>query len=109
MYSRHATSGTQEALVALMIKYPLRQLAIASTSTKPTPLPASQETQDTPLPDAPMTAPVETEGWKTMEGKATQRKKKNEEADQKRAKKTSDKPLTMIYLFIYLFINRMQP
>jgi hypothetical protein len=94
MHSRHATSAAQEALDALMIKYPPRQLANASTSAKPTPSPAGPETQDTPLPDAPATAPVETDGWKTVEGKATQRQKKNEEADKKRAKETNNKPPT---------------
>jgi hypothetical protein len=92
IHSRHATSAAQEALDALMIKYPPRQLAIASTSANSTPSPASPETQDTPLPDAPATAPVETEGWKTVEGKAIQRKKKNEEADKKRAKEMNNKP-----------------
>jgi hypothetical protein len=77
-----------------MIKYLLRQLAIASASMKPIPSPAGPETQDSPLPDAPATAPVETEGWKTVEGKATQRKKKNEEAGRKRVIETSDKPPT---------------
>jgi hypothetical protein len=48
---------------------------------KPTASPASPETQDTPLPDAPTTALVDTEGWKTVEGKAIQRKKKTAEAD----------------------------
>jgi hypothetical protein len=43
----------------------------------PAPPPGSPATQDTPLPNAPATAPVETEGWKTVEGK---------------------------YLFIYLFL-----
>jgi hypothetical protein len=62
MHSRHATSATQEALDALMIKYPPCQLAIASTSVQPTPPPNGPATQDTPLPDAPATAPVETEG-----------------------------------------------
>jgi hypothetical protein len=50
--------------------------------------------QDTPLPDAPTTAPVETESWKMVEGKATQRKKRNEEADKKWAKEACDKPPT---------------
>jgi hypothetical protein len=92
MHSRHATSAAQEALDALMIKYPPRQLVITSTSVKSTPPPDGLATQDTPLPDAPATAPVETEGWKTVEGKATQRKKKNEEAGKKRAKEMNDKP-----------------
>jgi hypothetical protein len=94
MHSRHATSTTEQALDTLMIKYPLHQLANASTSAKPAPSPASPETQDTPLPDAPTTAPVETEGWKTMEGKATQRNKKNEVADKKWAKEMNNKPPT---------------
>jgi hypothetical protein len=92
-HSRHATSAAQEALDVLMIKYPLCQLAIDSTSAKPTPPPGGSATQDTPLPDAPATAPVATEDWKTVEGKATQRKKRNEEEDKKRAKEISDKPL----------------
>jgi hypothetical protein len=84
MHSHHATSAVHEALDALMFKYPPRELATASASVKPTPSPASPETQDTPLPDAPSTTPVETNGWKTVEGKATQRKKKTEEADKRR-------------------------
>jgi hypothetical protein len=92
MHSHHATSAAQEALDALMIKYPPRQLAIVSTSTKPTPPPSGPAMQDTPLPNAPSTAPVETDGWKTVEGKATQRKKQNEEAGKKRVKEMSDKP-----------------
>jgi hypothetical protein len=62
MHSRHATSTAQEALDALMIKYPPHPLVIASTSVKPTPPPNGPATQDTPLPDAPITAPVEMEG-----------------------------------------------
>jgi hypothetical protein len=75
-----------------MIKYPPCQLTIASTSAKPTPPPGSPATQGTPLPDTPATAHVETDGWKTVEGKAAQRKKNNEEADKKRAMETSNKP-----------------
>jgi hypothetical protein len=67
---------------------------IASTSAKPKPPPDGPATQDIPLPDAPMTAPVETEGWKTMEGKAIQRKKKNAEVDKKQAKEVHDKTPT---------------
>jgi hypothetical protein len=93
MHSRHATSATQEALDALMIKYSPRQLAIDSTSAKPTPPPGGPATQDTPLPDAPATAPMEMEGWMTVEGKATQRKKWNEEAEKKWAKEPSNKTL----------------
>jgi hypothetical protein len=83
MYSHYATSTTQEALDALMIKYPPHQLMIASTSAIPTPPPSSPAIQDIPLPNAPATAPMESEGWKTLEGKAMQRKKKNEEAGKK--------------------------
>jgi hypothetical protein len=94
MHSCHATSAAQEALDALMIKYPPRQLAITSTSAKPIPPPGGLATQDIPLPNAPATAPMETKGWKTVEGKATQRKKKNEEVGKKWANEMSDKPLT---------------
>jgi hypothetical protein len=71
MHSCHATSAAQEPLDALMIKYPPYPLAITSTSTEPIPPPDGRATQDTPLPNAPVTALVETEGWKTVEGKAT--------------------------------------
>jgi hypothetical protein len=37
---------------------------------------------------------VETEGWETVEGKATQRKKKNAEADKMCAMETNGKPPT---------------
>jgi hypothetical protein len=78
-----------------MIKYPPCQLAITSTSANATPPPAGQETQDTPLPNAPTTAAVEMDGWKTVQGKATQRKKKNEAADKEWTKEISDKPPTI--------------
>jgi hypothetical protein len=94
MHSCHATSAAQEALNALMIKYPPCPLAITSTSMESIPPPDGLATQDTPLPDAPVTAPVETEGWKTVEGKATRRKKKNTEADKKKAKERHDKTPT---------------
>jgi hypothetical protein len=67
MHTCHATCATQEVLDALMIKYPLRQLANASTFAKPVPSPVGPETQDIPLPDTPATAPVETDGWKTVD------------------------------------------
>jgi hypothetical protein len=92
MHSCYATSTAHEALDALMIKYPPRQLVITSTTAKPTPPPGSPATQDTPLPNAPATAAVEMEGWRTVEGKATQRKKKTEEAGKKWVKEMSDKP-----------------
>jgi hypothetical protein len=74
MHSKHATSAAQDALDALMIKYPPRPTAITSTEVTTDPLPDNPAVQDTTLPDAPVTAPVETEGWKTVEGQATQRK-----------------------------------
>jgi hypothetical protein len=95
MHSCHATSAAQEALDALIIKYPPRQLAITSASVKPVPPPDGPATQDTALPDTPMTAPVETEGWKTVEGKATQKKKKSTAADKKWAKEMHDNTQTM--------------
>ncbi|KAI5809334.1 hypothetical protein BZA77DRAFT_361785 [Pyronema omphalodes] len=54
---------------------PLPLLAITSTEATPEPHPDSSSAQDTPLPDAPSTAPAETNGWKTVEAKATQKKK----------------------------------
>jgi hypothetical protein len=92
MYSHHATSTTQEVLDALMIKYLLCQLAITPTSIEPTPSPAGPETQDIPLPDAPITAPQKANGWKTVEGKATQRRKQKVMVDKKRTEDGSDKP-----------------
>jgi hypothetical protein len=92
MHSHHATSAAQEALEALRIKFPPCQLTIASTSAKPTPPPGSPATQDTPLPNAPTTAPVETDGLMTVEGKATQRKKRIEAAGKQQAIELSDKP-----------------
>jgi hypothetical protein len=84
MHSRHATSATQEALDALLIKFPPCRLAITSTPMEPTPSPAGPESQDTPLPNAPTTAREEMEGWKTVQGKTMQRKKKKNKAiDQK--------------------------
>jgi hypothetical protein len=95
MHSCHATSTAQEALDALRIKFPPRRLAITSTSVKPTPPPGSPATQDTPLPDAPTTTPVETEGWRTVEGKAMQRKRKSETANKMHTtEKISNPPMT---------------
>jgi hypothetical protein len=95
MHSQHATSAAQDALDALMRKYPLRPLAITSTEATTNPLPDSNAAQDTTLPNAPTTtAPAEKDGWKTVEGKAAQKKRSNEKADNKRATGTSDKPPT---------------
>jgi hypothetical protein len=38
---------------------------------------------------------MQTDGWKTVEGKAIQRKKRNEEVDKKWVKEISNKPLTI--------------
>jgi hypothetical protein len=95
MHSQHATSATQDALDALMRKYPPRPLAITSTKATTDPLPDSNAVMDTTLPDAPTTtAPVEKDGWKTVEGKAAQKKRRNEKADNKWATETSNKPPT---------------
>jgi Rieske Fe-S protein len=96
MYSQHATSATQDALDALMHKYPPRRPAITSTEATTDTLPDSNAVQDTTIPDAPTTtAPVEKDRWKTVEGKAAQKKRRNEKADNKRAATTaSDTPKT---------------
>jgi hypothetical protein len=71
MYSQHATSAAQDALNALLTKYPPHPLAITSTEATAIPPPDSPTVQDTTLHDAPTTtAPAENDGWKTVEGKA---------------------------------------
>jgi chromosome segregation ATPase len=71
MHSQHATSAAQDALDALMCKYPPCPLAITSTEATTDHLPGSNAAQDTTLPNAPTTTgPVEKDGWKTVEGKA---------------------------------------
>jgi hypothetical protein len=91
MHSQHATSAAQDALDALMRKYPPRPLAITSTEETTDPLPDSNAVQDTTLPDAPTTtAPAEKDGWKTVEGKATPKKRRNDRADNKRAATTAN-------------------
>jgi hypothetical protein len=95
MHSQHATSAAQDALDALMRKYPPRPLAITSTEATTDPLPDSNAVQDTTLPDAPTTtAPAEKDGWKTVEGKAAQKKRRNKKADNKQVTDTSNKPPT---------------
>jgi hypothetical protein len=94
MHSRYATSAAQEALDALMTKYPPRRLTTAPTSVTPTPPPGGLATQDTPLPDAPTPAPVVTEGWKTVEGQPTQRTRKSEEAGKTWVMEASNKTPT---------------
>ncbi|KAI5808404.1 hypothetical protein BZA77DRAFT_362437 [Pyronema omphalodes] len=75
MHSKHATTAGQDKLDALKLTSPLPLLAITSTEATPEPHPHSSSAQDTPLPDAPSTAPAESNGWKTSEAKATQKKK----------------------------------
>jgi hypothetical protein len=78
-----------------MRKYPPRPLAITSTEATTDPLPDSNAVKDTTLPDAPTTTdPAEKDGWKTVEGKAPQKKRRNEKADNKWATETSNKPPT---------------
>jgi hypothetical protein len=91
MHSQHATSAAQDALDALMRKYPPRPLAITSTAATTDPLPDSNAVQDTTLPDAPTTtAPAEKDGWKTVEGKAVQKNRSNDKADNKWAATTAN-------------------
>jgi hypothetical protein len=96
MHSQHATSAAQDALDALMCKYPPCPLMITYTEATTDPLPDSSAVQDTPIPDAPTTtAPVENDGWKTVKGKAAQKKRRNEKADNKQgATTTSNTPRT---------------
>jgi hypothetical protein len=95
MHWQHATSATQDALDTLMRKYPPCPLAITSTEATTDPLPDGNAIQDTTLPDAPTTtAPAEKDGWQTVEGKAAQKKRRNEKADNKWATETSNKPAT---------------
>jgi hypothetical protein len=89
MHSKHATTAAQDALDALMIKYLPRPLAISSTNATTNPPPESPAAQDTTLPDAPTTAPAETAGWKTVGGKATQKKMESEKADNKQMTRTA--------------------
>jgi cell division protein FtsB len=64
MHSQHATSAAQDALDAVIRKYPPKPLAITSTEATTDPLPNSHAVQDTTLPDAPTTtAPAEKDGW----------------------------------------------
>jgi hypothetical protein len=90
MHSQHATSAAQDALDALMHKYPPQPLAITSTQATIDPLPNSHAVQDTTLPDAATTtAPAEKDGWKTVEGKAAQKKRRNEKANNQRVVTTA--------------------
>jgi hypothetical protein len=96
MHSQHATSTAQDALDALICKYPPRPLAITSTEVTTDPLPHSNVVQDTTRPDAPTTtAPAEKDGWKTVEGTATQKKRRKDRADNKWAATTANNTRTM--------------
>jgi hypothetical protein len=96
MHSQHATSATQDALNMLMHMYPPCPLTITSTDVTTVPPPDSPTVQDTTLPDAPTTtALVEKDGWKTMEGKAVQKKRRNDKAANKQAATTANNTLTM--------------
>jgi hypothetical protein len=91
MHSQHVTSAAQDALDALMRKYPPCPLTITSTEVTTDPLPDSNAAQDTTLPDAPTTTPpAEKDGWKTVEGKAAQKKRRNDKADNKWAVSTTN-------------------
>jgi hypothetical protein len=62
---------------------------ITSTEARTDPLPDSTTIQDITLHDAPTTtAPVESSRWKTMDGKAMQKKRRNDKADNKWAMMT---------------------
>jgi hypothetical protein len=66
---------------------------ITLTEAMTDPLPDSHAVKDTTLPDAPTTtALVEKDRWKTVEGKAAPRKRRNTKADNKQATETCSKP-----------------
>jgi hypothetical protein len=77
------TSVAQDALNALIIKYPLCPLAVTSTKAITDPLPESRAPQNPTLPNAPTTAPAGNKGWKIVEGKAMQRKRKSKKVGYK--------------------------
>jgi hypothetical protein len=84
MHSQHVTSVAQDALDALKYKYPGWPLAITSTKATADPLPNSHAVHDTTLPDAPTTtALAEKDEWKTVEGKAAQKKRRNNKTNNK--------------------------
>jgi hypothetical protein len=83
MHSKHATSMAQDVLDALMIKYPPCPLVVSSTEATTDPLPESPAHQDTTLPDTPTTAPAGNKGWKIVEGKAMQRRRKSKKVGHK--------------------------
>jgi hypothetical protein len=96
MHSQYVTSTAQDALDALMYKYPPCPITITSTDVTTIPPPDSPAVQDTTLPDDPTTtAPVEKDGWKTVEGKAVQKKRRNDKAANKRVVTTANNTPTM--------------
>jgi hypothetical protein len=96
MHSQHVTTATQDALDTLMCKYPPYPLEIPPTEAMTNPPPNSNAAQDTTLPDTPTTtAPVAKDGWKTMEGKEVQKKRRNEKANNEPAVKTVSNILKM--------------
>jgi hypothetical protein len=68
---------------------------ITSTKAMTDPLPDSNAVEDTTLPDAPTTTALAAKDrWMTVEGKAAQKKRRNEKANNKQATETSNKPPT---------------
>jgi hypothetical protein len=96
MHSQHVTTTAQDALDALMHKYPPCPLTITSTEVMTNPLPDSKAAQDTTLPNTPTTTtPAAKDGWKTMEAKEAWKKRRNERADNEPAVTTmSNTPKT---------------
>jgi hypothetical protein len=91
MHSHHATTATQEELDALTNKSSLSLLTMMPTATaqttpttsaEPTPKPSAEP--DAPRPDVPAAAPVATEEWRIVTGKAVRWKAKAAEAKKKR-------------------------
>jgi hypothetical protein len=81
----------KQTLDALIHKYPLQPLTVSSTKATTDPPPNSCAVPDTTLPDMPTTtAPAEKDGWKTVEGKAVQKKRRNDKANNKWAATTAN-------------------
>jgi hypothetical protein len=89
MHLRHSTTATQKELDTLVNKSSLRSLTMMLTAAAQPTLKTSAK-PDAPLPDAPAAAPVATEEWRIVMGKATRRKAKVAEAKQKRTAKPRD-------------------
>jgi hypothetical protein len=96
MHSQYVTSTAQDDLDALIYKYPPCLLAITLTKAITNPLPDSTTVQDMTLPNTPTTtALAESGGWKTVEGKTKQKKRRNYKAHNKWAVTTVNNTLTM--------------